>query len=231
DRDHNEQFDVPVVKDGRMRRVKVDYPLIPTTRSFSKTHPVTAGLTRAMLPFSSSLTLAPDLPTGVTGTELIVTEPDSSRVEGLLYINPDVFRIAAPGEETGSFPVAVAMQGRFTSYFADRPIPPPAGVRPDDPSWQPDPTSKVLDGAPSRLLVVGSADMVANNRAFVINGVNWLLEDTDLLQIRTDLAKTSSFERLEPAQANLIKAGIVGGPMVLLLLLAGVLFVFSRRRS
>ena len=219
DREHNEQFPVPVKTERGMTKVNVDYPLIPRSQQLERAHPVTAGLDRAVLPFASSVELADPLPIGLSG-----------RIEGLLYVSPDAFKVQAPGEIVGSAPVVVALNGRFGSFFDDKPIPPPAGVSAEDPNWNPDPASKIVDSSPTRILVAGSADMLANNQALVLNAVDWLVEDTALLEIRTSLAASDAFEAPEGANLLLTRLAIVGVPLLLLNLLGVLVYVLSRRR-
>lgn len=230
DREHNEQFEVPLVKNGRMRRVMVDYPLIPVTSRLSDNHPVTAGLEGAVLPFVSSIEASEELPAGIEQTVLVTTEDGAGRIEGLIYVGPDVFKVRAPGEEEGSFPVMLALSGRFGSFYAEKTIPPPDGRDPLDPSWQPDPASKIVDSAPTRILVAGSADMLANNQALVLNAIDWLVEDTDLMEIRTELAATATFEPPDASTALGIKAAVAFGPLVLLYLVGGGVLLLARRR-
>lgn len=231
DREHNEQFPVPVTTQRGMTKVNVDYPLIPRTTRLEATHPVTAGLDRAVVPFASSLDLADPLPTGLHGTVLVRSEDNAGRIEGLLYVSPDAFKVQAPGEIVGSAALVVAVNGRFGSFFDDKPIPPPAGISPDDPSWNPDPASKIVDSAPTRILVAGSADMLANNQALVLNAVDWLVEDTALLEIRTELAASDAFEAPEGATLLLTRVAIIGGPLLLLYLLGLGVWLASRRRA
>jgi gliding-associated putative ABC transporter substrate-binding component GldG len=231
DREHNEQFPVPVTTERGMTKVNVDYPLIPRTQQLERAHPVTAGLDRAVLPFASSVELADPMPTGLSGTVLVSTEDNAGRIEGLLYVSPDAFKVQAPGEVVGSAPVVVAVTGRFGSFFADKPIPPPSGTSPDDPSWRPDPASKIVDSAPTRIFVAGSADMLANNQALVLNAIDWMVEDTALLEIRTGLAATDGFEAPEGTTLLLTRLAIFGGPLAVLYLFGGLVFVLSRRRS
>lgn len=230
DREHNEQFDVPIMREGRMRRVKVDYPLIPVTSQVESSHPATAGIDGAVLPFVSSITVPAELPQGLTAEVLVRTEPESARIEGLIYVSPDVFERPAPGEQEGSWPVLAALSGRFPSFYAEKPIPSPVGIAPDDPTWRPDPASKIVDSAPTRLLLAGSADMLANNPTLVANLVDWLAEDTELMEIRTELADDSSFEAPEGAVLQGLRAGLIGGPLVILYALGGVVLLLSRRR-
>ena len=228
DVDHAETYPFPT-RTGRT--VEVSYPLIPYTTNIERTHPMVRQLQKAILPFASTLTLDEELPTGVQAQLLVQTEPSAYRTQGLRHIAPDVFRLEVPGQEAGPHPVAYALTGRFQSYFAERPIPPPAGMDPNDPAWNPDPTEKVLDSSPTRVLVVGSGDFLANNTLFVQNAVDWLLEDEALLAIRSKLAAADTMEPPLPNQARLIKAGIVGVPLLLLLAAGGLVLLLSRRRA
>lgn len=231
DREHNEQFDVPVTKNGRMRRVKVDYPLIPITTNVDRSHPITGGIDGAVLPFMASIDIPEELPTGVTAQALVKTEPVSAKIEGLMYVSPDVFQNVAPGEKQGEWNAVVALTGRFGSYYADKKPPPPAGQDPDDPSWSANLPPKIVDSTPTRLLLAGSADMLGNNPTLVANAIDWLAEDTALLEIRTELAATSGFEAPEGSTLQLLRAALIGGPLgVLYLVGLGVLLINRRRR-
>lgn len=230
DREHNEQFEVPIVREGRMRRVKVDYPLIPISTKLDSAHPATAGIEAAVLPFASSIRIPEELPSGLSADVLIRTEDEAARIEGLMYVSPDVFKNPAPGEKAGSAPVVAALTGRFPSFYADKDIPAPRGTEPNDPTWNPDPTSKIVDSAPTRLLLAGSADMLGNNPTLIANIVDWLAEDTALMGIRTELAADSSFEAPDGSSLQLIRAALIGGPLVFLYALGGVVLLLGRRR-
>ena len=75
-----------------------------------------------------------------------------------VHLRPDVLARPIPDEVPGAYPVAVGLVGPFTSFFANRPIPPPPGAAPDDPAREAEALTRVLDGAPSRMIVVSSAD-------------------------------------------------------------------------
>ena len=110
-------------------------------------------------------------------------------------------------------PLAVALQGPFTSFFAGKPNPLAA---PDATGAMSGTTPIVaqLDQAPenARLIVAGSSEMaddavlqlsaslvgqqVLNNLQFVHNAVDWSVEDTDLLGLRTRGAYTRLLEPL-----------------------------------
>ena len=71
------------------------------------------------------------------------------------------------------------MQGRWNSYFQDR----------DIPTAQTDQTTaleppQLHTGISARIVVGGSADMVANNIALMLNLADWMVQDEGLIEIR-----------------------------------------------
>ena len=213
---------------GRQRLVEINYPLIPKTRQLERAHPVSNTIDEAIAPFTSSLTLAEPMPQGVEGEVLVESSPTSFRASSIRHVTPQALSLAVPGQEPGPHPLAVAAKGRFSSFFTDKPIPPPPGLDVDDPANPDDPTEKILDGSPTRMVVVGSADFVANNVPFVLNAVDWLAEDVALMDIRGRVADRDLLE--PPERPGLWKAGIVGAPVGVLLLVGLGVALASRRR-
>ena len=114
------------------------------------------------------------------------------------------------------------MTGTWSSYFADKDIPGVSGQRPDDPA------TKLRQSAPTRLVVSGSADFVANNIAFVLNLADWMLEEESLISIRSKSVQLAPLEPLEPDEARLWKAvNLLAGSAVLWLF--GLIRYFTRR--
>jgi hypothetical protein len=180
------------------------------------------------VPFASTLELVSPLPAGVEGSVWLSTGPDSTAVDGLRHIRPDAFQVPSPGEHAGPFPVAIALTGRFSSFFADRPIPPaPAGA--DGSHVTDDPTEKILDGDQSRLVVVSSADFIANNLPFVLNTVDWMVQDSALIAIRSRVAGVDALPPFEGSSAWKAKAAITGVPLLVLLAVGGAIFLRGRR--
>ena len=227
DRTTNERMRVPVTTPRGQQLVTVNYPLIPVTAKVNKTHVVSQKLDRVVAPFASSVELADVLPDAVEGQVLIESNVTSTRMFGLRHLRPEVFKTPAPGEEKGPWPFAIALQGRFSSFFADRAIPPLPGeeTAPDDP------TSKLLDGEPAQVIVVSSADFVANNLPFVLNAVDWMVQDESLITIRSRSADFPVLEAPAPERINTVRAGIVLPPLLVLFLLGGAVWFGSRRSS
>lgn len=225
DRTHNERIPLPIVVGRRRTMVQLNYPLVPSTSRLNRgVHPV-RRVEKAVLPFTTPVALADELPAGVEGQVWVETMPESSAVDGLVHITYEALQAPPMGEETGSFPVAVGLQGRLTSFFADRPIPPPVGreVAPDDP------LEKLVDGEPSRLFVAGSADFVANNIEIVQNTIDWLLEDELLIDVRARQVSVAPLERIDAATAWKHKLLVVLVPLSLLWIVSAVLLL--RRRT
>lgn len=229
DRTRNEQMRLPVRVGEQTRMVSLNHPLLPVTTNLKPESPVVRGLDRAVAPFVSSLAIAEDLPPGVEGQVWIETEPSSASLKGLVHVRPDVFATPTPGEEAGPFPIAVALTGSFTSAFADRPIPAPPGRAAEDPRNQLEAAARVLDGAPSRMVIVSSADFVANNLPFVLNTVDWMLQSDELISIRSRAVERDALEPPPPDRLLAWKLGIALLPTLPLLGLGLVVALRARR--
>lgn len=147
-------------------------------------------------------------------------------------------------------PLAVAIDGRFGSFFADSGGPGESDDPEGDQSEAADPDEEdsreqhVIERSPehSRLVVVGSASFVrddilrlsrqlgderyADNLAFVQNLVDWAVADTDLLSIRTggSYSRTLDVDSDERRRWEWINYGLVG------IWLFGVAAITYRRR-
>lgn len=114
-----------------------------------------------------------------------------------------------PGDETGRRLLAVAVEGRFDSYFAGRPSPlaaPPEGGEQDDedaePETAPSEIAPIVEVSPpsARLILIGSASFLTDTAIalaseatrtlytkpveLIQNAVDWSLEDRGLLVLR-----------------------------------------------
>jgi ABC-type uncharacterized transport system involved in gliding motility auxiliary subunit len=231
DRKHNERFNVPITTGTKTRRVAINYPLIPVTTAINRDHLLGREVHQMVLPFTSSLTLDTESTVGVTIEALISSSPDSGRIQGLRHIQPQVFKVPVPGEEPGPHVVGATVNGRLTSFFLDKPIPTPVGMAPDDPRFNADPTQTIVDGAPTRLLVVGSADFMANNLPFMLNAADWMLDDAELMKIRQKLTPPEPLTLLEGPQATVYKLTIIGLPLLALAVLGLLIGWLGRRRT
>ena len=154
-----------------------------TGQGFSRAHPVTAGLSACTFFWPSSLK-AFDV-SGVTCEALMSSGRDSWILMDRYPTNPyeaASFRMQAANSD-GRYPLALALNGTFKSYFAGRPAPAGfAGSPKRDSSFE------------TRLIVVGDADIFRDvllrvaesefNTVFLENAADWLSGEDSLMSIR-----------------------------------------------
>lgn len=229
DRVRNGKMGFPVRQGKVIRQTEINYPLIPKATALSQTSPVVKGLDSMLFPFSSSLTLADPMPPDVRADILASSADSSGRIKGVRTIDPNAYTRLAPGEEQGSFPLLISLTGQWSSYFADKDIP-PANLQPGEDPIPDNPAARLRRGTDARLVVSGSADFVANNLPLMLNLTDWMLQDESLISIRSKTVKLPSLEPLETAASRKYKlVNLLLGPALLLLL--GLARVAMRRRS
>ncbi len=215
DRQSNEKLPVYVRVGGQLQVAEVNHPMAIVSRNMSPSSPAVRGLDALILPFATAVSVAKDLPPERRGSVWAHTGAGAVTTDS--FPSLDFKELAEPidGEVAGPFPVAVAVSGVFDSWFAERPVPPPPGrteaLAEDD---------KIVAGVPGRIVAVGSADFVANNHAFVLNTVDWLLQDASLIEIRSRKVGFAELDAPDAAQAMPIKLGMAGLPFGLLILLS-----------
>lgn len=236
DRVQDGQMRFPVRANGGQGYRDVNYPLIPKSIDLSKTSVVIGGMTSLLFPFASTLTVSDALPLGVTSEVLARSSAASGVVGTLETLEPAKLANVLSSERRGPFPLLVAMTGAFRSFFESRPVPPPdpeapavTSGDPADDGAPPPEAAQRIEGVPTRLVVSGSADFVANNLDFMQNLADWLVADEALLGIR---GKSAGLPALRPTtrseQAAWKVALLSWAP---LLLLAGGALRQRRRRK
>ena len=82
----------------------------------------------------------------------------------------------------------------WDSYFAKSEIPVPDSGESVGAFEE---SERLREGTTARLMVAGSADMVANNIAFMLNLADWMVQDEALINIRSKVLRVNTFEPLE----------------------------------
>ncbi|MEC7986486.1 MAG: GldG family protein, partial [Myxococcota bacterium] len=220
DRKFNGVMGFPVRQGAVVRQVQINYPLIPKMPHINKDVVSMRGLETVMAPFVSSTEFLSPLPMGVEGKVWASSSTESGRIKNLATIDPKAFSRKALGEETGSWPVLVGLRGTWDSFFAHKEIP---AATDDEPQ-------KLSQGAPARLIVGGSADMVANNIAFMLNAADWMVQDEQLINIRSKVVKMPRIDALEPQEENQYKwFNLLAGSAIILLF--GLVRLLIRRKT
>ncbi|HSM25331.1 MAG TPA: hypothetical protein VK856_10745, partial [Anaerolineaceae bacterium] len=183
-------------------------------------------------------------------TTVLIQSSDNSWTSTSTNIQPDFDLYPEIGfevvEASASFPLAVALQGGFESYFSDKPIP---TMTNEDGTEVSNPGLTTINQSPenSRLVVFGSAgfiddlplqlssqltqDYVVNNLRLFQNAVDWSVEDTDLLSIRSRGSATRILIPLDTEQQNFWEISIYVIEAVLLLGLYGYWQFHSKKNK
>jgi ABC-2 type transport system permease protein len=154
-------------------------------------------------------------------TSVLVRSSENSWTSTSTSIQPDFELYPEIGFATGdsptSYPLAVAIQGSFESFFKDKPvptIPTTEGTESTNPGLisvnQSSPNSRLvvfgstgfIDDFPLQLSSRLTQDYVINNLRLLQNAVDWSVEDTDLLSIRSRGTATRVLIPLEPNQQS-----------------------------
>jgi gliding-associated putative ABC transporter substrate-binding component GldG len=204
-------------------------------------NPIVKNLDGVKLDFAGGIDT---LKNGIKKNVLLATSHYSKRVgtpsEIRLETVMEEFNPAEYPPKSGFIPVAVLLEGSFRSMYENRLVPF------KDPSYK-------VTGKPGKMIVISDGDIVKNqfdkdgrplelgydkwtgehydNLNFMMNAVNYLLDDTGLINIRS---KDVSLPMLNTQKVydsyNTIQIITVGVPVAVLALF-GVVFTWLRRRK
>ncbi len=241
------QLPVKIITGGSSQVLPVPwlyYPLL----SPDPYHPVTRNINRVVGKYINYIDTV-GLDTAVRKTVLLNTSSYSRT------INPPLLIALKEAESTpdgslfnkSSLPVAVLLEGRFKSAFRNRIVANIAG----DPGFKPRQESE-----DTKMIVIADADIIKNdvlktaggdsflplgldrytsqtfgNKEFLINCLNYLVDDYDLMELRGRELKLRLLDKtLVKNHKALIVSLNVAGPVVLVIL-AGFIFSFCRKRT
>lgn len=217
-------------------------PLLQT----SPVHPVTKSVGAVKADFASGIEIVGDT-AGVRKSLLLATSnathvsfaPNQVSVSAAVEVEPSEYFV------TGYVPVAVALEGRFTSIYDHRM--PPLGVTYD---------TVVPKSVDTRMIVVADADIIRNdveqhpeglmvlplgydrvtrhihgNRDFIVNSMLYLTDDAGLMQLRNKKIALRLLNRaVVDANRTSVIVMAVCLPLLLLALFAAACLLVRRRR-
>ena len=205
--------------------------------NFSTEHTITNQLEALTLPWTSSLEVITK--EGITATTLATTSESGQIVQGYYNLSPD---FPIPDAETQAYPVAVALEGKFKSFYADKEIP---SVATDDttsgadneapvPTQDTEAQTTISESAQTQIIVIGTAQFLTQMRPdginFFLNTVDWLTFGDALIGIRSQAITNRPLRDVSEIEKNLIKyLCIVGIP--LLVVIFGLVRYFLKNRA
>jgi ABC-type uncharacterized transport system involved in gliding motility auxiliary subunit len=198
---------------------------------------------------AAPLELAPDesRPKSVTAHRLLASSEKSWEIKERISLDPMSLRPPTSAAEMRSRPLAYLLEGEFSSYFADKPLPLREAVpKKEDAPAAPAPAAEpapidlskigregqfIARGKPGKIFVLASADMLKNmvidetgrgaNTVFVLNAIDHLNRRADVAVMR---AKEQTFNPLRETGATertFIKSFLIAG-LPLLVALFGI---------
>ncbi len=203
-------------------------------------HPIVSNIDGLKFEFVSGIDT---LKNGIKKTVLLQSSPYSKLIGAPVEVKLDMVQERPNQNEfknKGNIPVAVLLEGSFHSMYENRVLP-----------FQ-EKTFKIK-GNNNKMIVISDGDLIRNqldknyqplelgydkwtnnlygNKEFLMNCVNYLLDDTGLINIRSKVVDLPILDS-EKVYANYTKMQVitVGLPIVVLLLF-GILFTFLRKRK
>ncbi len=231
-----------------MFNFRVPYPYwVRVVRSgLAADHPALYGLETVIFPWTSSLTLLEDK---LKEQEVIKLASSSAyswnKVARRFNLNPR--QQFMPPANLTSYPLAVAINGKFNSFYADKEIPPVKSERKLEAEGQPteklelkiDAERKTIKQSPeTQLIVISNSRLLTNsivrqfggNFLFFLNLVDWLNMGPDLIKIRARMVSDHPLREITASQKNYIKfANSVG--VALLVVIFGLVMLYLRRHA
>ncbi len=189
----------------------VDYPFLPIATATNKDHPAVRGLQAVSFPFAHPIRVLPGSHSGLTYTSLV----DSSKSSALYtqtMVQPGPAFDTLPTKDQGPFSLAGVLEGDFSQLTPATGAAPHAG----------------------RVIIVGTAQQAQPqfsdkpaSSAFLLNLLEWSLQDETLLSIRSKSAGWRPIRPLSAAIVLLVKYSLI---FFLPMALAGTgLWLRSRR--
>ncbi|OXA93384.1 gliding motility-associated ABC transporter substrate-binding protein GldG [Flavobacterium hercynium] len=203
-------------------------------------HPIVKNLGGIKFDFASPIDT---LKNGIKKTVLLQSSPYSKTIGTPSEINLNIVTEKTTPEEylnKGNLPLAVLLEGNFKSAFENRVLPFKE-------------SSFTAQGKPNKMIVIADGDLARNqidknlmpvelgydqrtgnlydNKDFIMNCVNYLLDDTGLINIRSKDVTLPLLDKEKVYQNYSQTQFITIGLPILILLLFGLAFTYIRKKT
>lgn len=228
------------------------YPFWPriTKRQFAKDSPMVNQLESMVLQWASSVELV--VPEIAMGLEEGSEDENMDKLKGVVlcsssqysWTRGEPYDLSPRQRAIGNlktYPLAVAVSGRFTSFYADKPVPEVAELEGDSPESTPpqelDTGDTILESTETQIVVVGNAKFVTNrslaqfrsNGLFFENAVDWLTVGSDLISIRSRFVTNRPLKEISESSKLFIRIINICGASFLVIAFGLIRFIFKRR--
>jgi ABC-2 type transport system permease protein len=195
---------------------------------FDQSNPIVNKLESLVLPWTSSLSVEKEAEEH-TATVLARSTEYAYTMAGRFVLDPQQ-RYERPTDSSGDLPLAVLLDGVFTSYFRGKPVP-------DEGESVLSYTESASVSPPTQIIVVGNSRFATDRfivqspegRVFLQNAVDWLTMGDYLIQVRSKTLEDRPLKEISESGRTLYKAvNSYFFPFVVLVL--GILKLRLRRR-
>ncbi len=203
---------------------QIPFPMIPMASEFSKNSPIVKDLGTVILFFTSSIDTSLARGKGLQLETLIKSSDQSGRQEQFFMINPNAPMTKDLFSEK-NIPLAVTLQGSFTSAFKDK------QVEPDTSLMTPiDQSNKQGTSVDTKIAVIGDGDFIQDaysgnnkdNLIFASNLIDWLADDIGLASIRSRETGAKPLDEVSEGTKAMVKYGNLLVPPILVVLIGVV---------
>ncbi len=179
---------------------------------------------------------------GIQATRLLSSSKASWLMEGMINLNPMLITPPTAEEEFAPRDLSYLLEGEFTSYFADKPIPEKeVGETPTADAQGPKtgPKAKALEGLkteggkltrsqPAKIFVLGATQMLQDNMldpagrttnaTFILNAIDHLNDEDQIAAMRSKQQTLNPLAPTTPFERGVIKGiNIIGLPVLVCL--------------
>lgn len=220
---------------------RIPYPFWPKIAAdgVSRSNPIVNQLEGIVLPWTSSVAAAPQVPEGVKVDTLLSTSPYGWIMSDRFNLNPQQAFPDQPRDPVEPLPIAAVASGTFPSYFAGGEVPPVEGVGTIEGEEAPAVNRDIIEtGVDARVVVLGSGnaaldDMLSQfpaNTLLLQNAVDWLTLGDDLISIRSRGATDRPLKELSENRKTILRFLVTLGIPVLVVLFGLVRSVHIKNR-
>ncbi len=196
----------------------IPFPYLPMASEFDKTSPIVKDLSAVVFYFISSIDTSIARARGLDLDVLIKSSSKSGRQENYFMISPTMPQTKEMFKESG-IPLAVTVEGNFTSAFARTPVIVDSSVKSSL-----DTANRMTSGK-AKIVVVGDGDFLQDqlsggNKDNIIlagNLVDWLADDIGLASIRSRESTPKPLDEVSEGTKSMVKWINLGLPPLLMI--------------
>ena len=206
----------------------------------SSKHPITSNVDALKFEYANEIDT---LKNGITKTVLLQSSPYSKAIGTPVEVNLAMVNDRPDQSEfvnSGNIPVAVLLEGKFNSVYSNRVLPFA------DPSFQ-------SLGKETKMIVISDGDLIRNqldknyeplelgydkwtnkmygNKEFLMNSVNYLLDDSGLINIRSKEVSLPLLDKEKVSERYTVTQFLTIGLPIVVLGIFGFVFTYLRKRK